>query len=811
LLSADLTNFPVADVTVEGFIDLAQTTGGYTLPLYQASSNINLVPGSGVNSVSLRPCSGRGLCRTMRERAAAFDGRFATRPPITYGNWDADKIQGCECDEGYGGYGCVQRTCPSGRDPTDRSPQAARAKNEQYVLQCQADGGYFSIFVMGSYTQPIPYDADPAYVQQALQALNGVGKVQVVTQTENGVPLVCGVAAPLTTSVWFMDYVGALPPMMLTNKTANTRMWPSGGTPLSLSTGVALLQMATTYTLVCQLCPQCFGNVYFTYGTSTSAPLPVMSAAAAEVQAAVAGLADFVVSNWPNVVVTVTQSPASATSICSATSAVTTQITLTSPMGNIPGLDIVDATYFYPNMTASAGLSFVGTGGFGPLYECSNQGFCDRVAGQCVCTALVQDGRLQYQATSSNGRGGPGDRGDCGYLALLPSPQFCGAHGAAACSGHGTCSNVTGGACTCYDGWLGVACNVKQCPLGPAWFDEAVTPTTAHQPAECSHMGICDRSTGKCTCRTGFTGLACEVFDCPRDPFSTVPCSGRGRCMSLATIASELHGLQYGSASNPGLYPQAWDGQQWYNCVCASKVSAGYTPAGDPRFPLVGPRGVVSGFDAQSVPLPGWSGYDCSRYNCPMGDTTSPSNPSGGVLEAQLVLCVNATSAAASNFTLTVFGEPSLPILGSYGAAAIEAAIEYPAAVGNVSVTFPHAHVDNITTACHPRATVGFLVTFLTEFGDLPAMVPHVAAPPSGVSVTVTVTEAVAGTNANLECGGPSMGVCDRTTGTCQCAPRQTSSNGTAAGRGGVGDCAYYDSASVTPGPAPTTGNGGGI
>ena len=799
LLSADLTNFPIADVTVEGFIDLAETTGGFSLPLYQASSNIDLVPGSGVSSVSLRPCSGRGVCRTMRERAAAFDGRFATRPPITYGNWDADKIQGCECDDGWGGYGCVQRTCPSGRDPTDRSPQAARAKNEEYVIQCLADGGYFSISLLGSYTQPIPYDADPAYLQQALQALRGVGKVHVVCETENNVPLVCGSAAPLSTSVWLMDYVGAMPPMMLTNQTANTRMWPAGGTPLSKSGGTALLQMATTYTLVCPVCVGCSGSVYFTYGTSTSAPMSVMDSVsefAAAVQAAVVGLADFQASNWPHVVVTVASS---ATSLCSTTSALTTQITLTSPVGNIHGLDIVDATYFYANLSASANLSFVGTGGFGPLYECSNQGFCDRVAGQCVCNALVQGGRLQYQATSSDGRGGPGDRGDCGYLQLLPSPQFCGAQGAAACSGHGTCSSTTGGACSCYDGWLGMTCSVKQCPLGPAWFDEALTPTVAHQPAECSNMGICDRSTGTCTCRFGFTGLACEVFDCPRDPFSTVPCSGRGRCMSMTNIASELHGLQYGSASNPGLYPQAWDGQQWYSCVCASKVSAGYAPVGDPRYPLVGPRGVISGFDAQSVPLPGWSGYDCSQFNCPMGDATSPSNPAGGVLEAQMVLCVNATSTAASNFTLSVFGERSLPILGSYGAAAIEAAIEYPPAVGNVSVTFPHARVDNITTACHPRATVGFLVTFLTEFGDLPLMVPHVAAP-SGVSVAVS--EAVAGTNANLECGGPSMGVCDRTTGTCRCAPRQTSSNGTAAGRGGVGDCAFYDSTSVSPAPS---------
>lgn len=37
------------------------------------------------------------------------------------------------------------------------------------------------------------------------------------------------------------------------------------------------------------------------------------------------------------------------------------------------------------------------------------------------------------------------------------------------------------------------------------------------------------------------------------------------------------------------------------------------------------------------------------------------------------------------------------------------------------------------------------------------------------------------------------MGTCDRSTGLCSCASRHASSNGTAAGRGGVGDCAYFD------------------
>ena len=287
-----------------------------------------------------------------------------------------------------------------------------------------------------------------------------------------------------------------------------------------------------------------------------------------------------------------------------------------------------------------------------------------------------------------------------------------------------------------------------------------------------------------------------EVLDCPRDPTTTVPCSGNGRCMTLSSIARDLHGLAYGSPTNPGLVPTAWDGEQWSNCVCSAKVSAGYTPTGDPRYPLVGPRGVISGSDAQSVPLPGYTGYDCSQRNCPMGDTTSPRNPSGGQLAVQRVVCVGSNTTQA-NFTLGIFGQVTHPILVGMGAAQIKAAIEYPETIGNVSITFPNVQYDGIISACHPLAnatTGGFLVTFLTEFGDLPLMTTAVGTAASLYHpLTITVSTFRQGPNSNLECGGTSMGTCNRATGLCNCASQHTSSNGTSAGRGNVGDCEYFD------------------
>ena len=55
------------------------------------------------------------------------------------------------------------RSCPRGRDPTEAlTALVITERNEEYVLQCQAGGGFFSIFIRGAYTSPIPHDADPA-------------------------------------------------------------------------------------------------------------------------------------------------------------------------------------------------------------------------------------------------------------------------------------------------------------------------------------------------------------------------------------------------------------------------------------------------------------------------------------------------------------------------------------------------------------------------------------------------------------------------------------------------------------------------
>ena len=98
------------------------------------------------------------------------------------------------------------------------------------------------------------------------------------------------------------------------------------------------------------------------------------------------------------------------------------------------------------------------------------------------------------------------------------------------CSGHGTCDKT--GTCECYANWLGGDCSLRRCPHANAWVDYAVGNQQAHQAAECSNRGICDRATGQCACDSGFSGSACQRKGCPND------CSEHGRCVTMAEAAA---------------------------------------------------------------------------------------------------------------------------------------------------------------------------------------------------------------------------------------------------------------------------------
>lgn len=67
----------------------------------------------------VEPCSGHGKCLSMRA-LAQYNNENGIVSSQVYGDdpndsftWDADRIFGCYCDDGYEGYDCSLQTCPS--------------------------------------------------------------------------------------------------------------------------------------------------------------------------------------------------------------------------------------------------------------------------------------------------------------------------------------------------------------------------------------------------------------------------------------------------------------------------------------------------------------------------------------------------------------------------------------------------------------------------------------------------------------------------------------------------------------------------
>ena len=612
-------------------------------------------------------CSGHGLCRTLREAGSSFDGLQLQRPPVNYDNWDADRISGCLCDPGYGGVACEKRQCPHGLNPSD--PASFYAKRETFVIHCRANAGHFAIQVLGRTTGPIPWDADPATLRHILRSsLAGLGSqryvvddvsVQMAANNVTGVASVCREDRVAETQIVLSASPGPMPPMRLLRATANNRRWPLGSQRLRLhdDENAAFLRMASQHFLFCPACgfdADCHqAQIHLRYLDELTAAVNVSdNNAAVELQRAVWGLLSLRRAGYANLQVNVTaydsdsgDPTARNNRLCRETADTTTVVTLYSDYGNVqPALQLVVGGSLARQRALNLSLS--DHTGNGTRWECSGQGVCDANVGLCKCLQQYNAASeaADFSVVSSNGRrnaaAAAGTRGDCGYV--LRAPQTCLAAMSPVsrltdrrpCSGHGVCQNATsseGVYCLCEDGFLGVDCSLRTCPVGRSFFDEPLFNDTAHRASvECSGNGDCDRRSGLCRCRSGFTGAACDVKDCPRDAASGVPCSGRGRCLSVRSFFS-LFGLRYGNVSFgqtatgvltsdkrgfPGdvarnhqrnklaassVAAGNWEADLWFECVCAASLTPapadaprlrdnGRSLVADPQRPVTGPR-----------------------------------------------------------------------------------------------------------------------------------------------------------------------------------------------------------------------------
>ncbi|CAM9210082.1 unnamed protein product, partial [Laminaria digitata] len=236
------------------------------------------------------------------------------------------------------------------------------------------------------------------------------------------------------------------------------------------------------------------------------------------------------------------------------------------------------------------------------------------------------------------------------------------------CNGQGLInSNLT---CSCLSGFRGPDCSLRMCPVGRAWIDYPSAPNTAHADGvECSNMGICNRVSGLCECRSGFVGQACDRLECPS------ACSGHGRCLSMAEAASGWDGR---ILVRPRVeYVSVWDADILYGCVCD----------------------------------PGWVGHDCSQLECPRGDDPLTSGEQNEVMR---IVC----QADSGSFTFSFRGVASADISFNASYGYVKELLEDMDTITDVDVS-----MSSDGAVCGQDFEVVTTVEFTQDFGSLPAAI----------------------------------------------------------------------------------------
>ena len=382
------------------------------------------------------------------------------------------------------------------------------------------------------------------------------------------------------------------------------------------------------------------------------------------------------------------------------------------------------------------------------------------------------------------------------------------AHCPNSCSGHGTCTGVA--RCSCFTGWSGGDCSLRACPLGPAWADIAVAVDTAHSLVACSNRGVCDTRLGACVCYPGFEGPACNRLSCVGG------CSGQGECVTMRRHAQALDAgslplaSPYTNVRSPYPYVSNWDAEMIQGCSCdpgfaGQRCSERVCPAGDD--PMTG--GQVDEVQLLRCDIdPADPAYSGLQFTLEFrGAITRPFAPSTSAFDLQALLQALPTIHSAR----VAYSSGATFCDGSYAQASGLHPLRQPASSNVISVTFltEHGPLPRLTVrdaAAQPLYGPRDNAVVVAAQGESLAATAPGATPGS---IAVLFHPSRSGTKESLPCSG--RGRCSAATGACACFTGFGPSNGQGA-KGSLGDCGFpYLPITACPGSGGKECSGSGV
>ena len=182
----------------------------------------------------------------------------------------------------------------------------------------------------------------------------------------------------------------------------------------------------------------------------------------------------------------------------------------------------------------------------------------------------------------------------------------------------------------------------------------------------------------------------------------------------------------------------------------------------------------------------GYTGYDCSDKLCATGDNPDTIDQ---IDEEQIIWCqdtvADVTKQDAEYVILTFRGEKTAQIPGNSNAATVKAKLEALTGIETVDVAL--IDPSSPDQMCTPSGNK-FLIKFRTEHGNLPMLKLLKSQDINGFDIQLYKD----GTKEQVECSD--RGICDRTTGKCQCFTGYGASDNMG-GPGANRNCGYREQA----------------